>query len=761
MKKKYKFLSLLMAASVACTATFAGCALVSADAQADMQQVIAEVDISKSEKLDQDLKEYAGAITSSTEIYKRELIAYFLNSGSSLVQGGSTYGEAFETLANALVNNEVLIQYATLSTLKSIVEDKYEGLTTAAAAVEWFNAFKTDAERYEALLAYQAGKDDYTGADEVNYADYVKYSLMRSLNASIDSYEESNLEADTSEDTSTATVPGGVDTETEYYYPVKDGALDYDVYTGYGDYILENSGIYKDDAVEGTTLWTRRQAYNDFIQVLDANYLVEEGDNIADVWALSYVQDEYVNLMRQQLLSNYYDLYEKELETSIEANEYSYITERYNEMISQQKADYDTSAANFETAMGEMSDSSFVLYAPETKNDNAFGYVYNILLPFSSSQTAQLSDLSAKLSNDAIDEDEYYYRRNLILQNVTTVDQRSSWFNGGVDYSFNAEESGFKAGAAATEDGRTYYNGGDENRNILFFEDNLTNSERYESLDKYLGLYSYNGTAVKNEDGTYTLIPNRINIDGVLSEFKNYIGFVLGDDSAADYQITENYFNRPENGFTVGGEGKDKDDIDYSKFIYAAGKVNFGEFVASDLLNEDSDYYKVLSAVNELQYAYTTDTAVLSEYVGYSVSAYSTSYIKEFEYAAQEAIKNGAGSFAVCAGDYGWHLIYVSYVFGSGNVYGNLDWAKNIDVEGTFEYEFYNSIKTSDLENASTRLQSDLLQSLYQTDKSVTKFEDRYSDLTSLTTSSSSSSSSGSSTSTGSSSGSSGTTSSN
>ena len=571
---------------------------------------------------------------------------------------------------------------------------------------------------------------------------------MRSLNSSIDSYEESNLKADTSSDTSTATVPGGVDTETEFYYPIKDGELDYDVYTGYGSYILENSGIYKDDAVEGTTLWTRRQAYNDFIQVLDANYLIKEEDNISNVWELSYVQDEYVNLMRQQLLSNFYDLYENELEASIEDNEYSYITERYNEMISQQKANYDTSSANFETAMGSMSDTSFVLYAPETKNDNKFGYVYNILLPFSSSQTAQLSDLSSKLSNDAIDEDEYYYRRNLLLQNVTTTDQRSAWFNGGVDYSFNADESGFKAGTAASEDGKTYYNGGNSDRNILFFEDNLTNSDRYESLEKYLGLYTYNGTAVKNEDDTYTLVPNKLNIDGVLSEFKNYIGFVLGDDSAAEYQITENYFTKPEDGYTIGGTGKDKDDIDYSKFIYAAGKVNFGEFVASDLLNEDSDYYKVLSAVNELQYAYTTDTAVLSEYVGYSVSAYSTRYIKEFEYAAQEAIRNGVGSFAVCAGDYGWHLIYVSYVFEGGSVYGSeLDWANNISVKGTFEYEFYNSIKSSDLENASTRLQSDLLQALYQTDKSVKVYEDRYSDLTSITTSTGSSSSSSGSTS--------------
>lgn len=160
-------------------------------------------------------------------------------------------------------------------------------------------------------------------------------------------------------------------------------------------------------------------------------------------------------------------------------------------------------------------------------------------------------------------------------------------------------------------------------------------------------------------------------------------------------------------------------------------------------MNENSSYYKAMSAVNELQYAYTTDTGVLSEYVGYTVGAYTTSYIKEFEYAAQYAIREGGeGTFVVCAGDYGWHLIYVTYVINAdenGEVY-DVDWSK-ITQEGTFEYNFYEMLKSSDLENASSRHQREILQSLYQTDSSVVFYEDRYSDLTSITTTGSSSSS--------------------
>ena len=726
MKKKYKLLSILMAASVTATATLAGCTLVSSYTQADMQQVIASVDISKSENLSADLAPYAGAINSSTSIYKRDLIAYFLNAGSSLIQGGSTYGQAFRTLSETLVNNEILIQYATLATLKSMVEAGAEGLTSAEAAVEWFNGME-EAERYEALLYFQSETDD----EDVDYKLLVEYSLKKALNDVIDGYEERDDEE--AEGTSSATVPGGVDTEEENYYPVADGKLDYNVYTGWGDYLLPKSGIYQEDAYEKTTLWSRRQAYNRFIQYLDVNYLLGEDEDIRDVWNLDYVQEEYVTMLRQQVLSNYYDIYRGELEESIDAD---YVTEKYNEMLIQQTAEYANSSDDFETAMSTMSDTSFLLYAPETIGDsgNKFGYVYNILLPFSSVQEALLADYSSKLENDDGLQNGYYSYRNSLLSAVRTTDQRDDWFNGGEDYSFDASDSGIE-----------FYNA---NSNILFFENNLLDkNDRYEDLERYLGTYAYNGKAIQNDDDSYTLIPNRLTIDDMLYEFESYLGFVLGEDkvswnywadgseiadandtalgNAAYYQVNDFYSSETEEGLAP--------EIDYSKFIYAAGSVNLGDVSAAAIFDKQSDYYRALSAVNELQYAYTTDTGVLSQYVGYSISAYSTDYIKEFEYAAQQAIREGAGSFIVCAGDYGWHLIYVTYVFDGLDVYTDCNFGERMNTEGTFEYEFYQSIKSSELTSATTTLQSNLLQNLYQTDKSVVVFEDRFSDLTSNT----------------------------
>ena len=149
-------------------------------------------------------------------------------------------------------------------------------------------------------------------------------------------------------------------------------------------------------------------------------------------------------------------------------------------------------------------------------------------------------------------------------------------------------------------------------------------------------------------------------------------------------------------------------------------------------MNSDSDQYKAMSAVNELQFAYTTDTSVLSNYIGYSLTAYDTSYIKEFEYAAKKVVGQGVGSFAVCAGDYGWHLIYVTNVFDAGETYDNLDWsAENVKKEGTFENLFYEWIKGNDMSDISSTRRTVILND-FNKDTTVTKYQKRYQDLLDL-----------------------------
>ena len=150
---------------------------------------------------------------------------------------------------------------------------------------------------------------------------------------------------------------------------------------------------------------------------------------------------------------------------------------------------------------------------------------------------------------------------------------------------------------------------------------------------------------------------------------------------------------------------------------------------------KDSAAYKAMSAVNELQYAYTTDTAVLSDYIGYAVSAYDTDYIPEFEYAAQAAVDEGAGTIYVCAGDYGWHIIYVTATFDTagGAVYGDdVNWTTEYVLkEGTFQNLYYNWIKDSTLSDVTSARRS-VINQQFGGDDTVTTYEDTYKDLLGL-----------------------------
>lgn len=724
----------LVAATVTLSVAFSGCSLVSTLNEEDMKQVVATVDIRKSGNLESEgLSEYASAV-SSTSITKRELVSYFISYGSSYVSGGMSYADTFDMCVNSLAQTAVVTQYATLYMLKDMATNSENPLNDPDAVEKFTQENLTLAERYEYLLG---GED----SDDVKLA---KYQLYSTINNSLDSIEESIIDGEDEESgTDSRTTPGNVDTEVEDYYPADaNGNLDYYVYTGFDGYELVNSGKYQDDALDGTSKRTRVRAYNRFISSLRGYYLLSSDEIASDVLSLSYIQDEYVSILRQLVVNNYYELYEEQQEKLLTENDYAFVQQEYNKLLQDQTRSYST-LSGFESDYGSLSDTSFILYSPSTESlteekdggYGTYGYVYNILLPFDTVQSTKLSELSTQLSNDLIVDDDYYIARRALLSSVKTTDQRSAWFNGTTDYSFDATEANW-TGASVTADDMTtsFYNGGDENRKYLFFENNLIHTDRYEALTNYIGKYSYNGTVRANEDGTYTLIANKLSIDDMLSEFTKYVNYVLGYSAvSSDDDVTDAY-----NNVTTYYKENSDDEIDYSKFVYASGKVDLTDSNAESAFKETmfvttTARYKAMAAVNELQYAYTTDTSVLSQYIGYTVGADTTSYIKEFEYAAQTAVKRGAGSYVVCAGDYGWHLIYVTDTFSAagGEVYSPSFTEDNITTEGSFEYKFYEWLKDTYLTNVSTKRQSIIIQN-FGGDSTVKIYTDRFEDLRGL-----------------------------
>lgn len=756
MKKKLTIIISSVLAVVFALGMFAGCDLITTDNEKDMAQVVAEVNIGNDrESLDTSFTAFSGKtlsltdeqiaqIVSTDEIYKRDLVTYFLNYGYSYVtSGGYTYAQTFEMLMDALTQRKIIAQFASLYYLNegyvAVDRDNVDSLNGYGEPVNGTDEVRMSKEisvsGYLAAIADKtgdqasiAGYEYFLTEDEINYA---RYSVMLSINNSIDTYEQEIIAAESEDSASdeSRTVPTGANEISSSYYPNTevDGqkVIDYDVYTG--NNLVSECGTYQ--KVDGSTAVTRRRAYNRFLSSLNRNYLIESGEDISDITQLSYFAIEYKNQLEQQVINKFSATIALDMTERWESDN---LTTAYNLLVNEQKV---SSQSDFTTTMDSVSDSSFVVYSREKRT---YGFVYNILLPFDAEQEMELDELQSRYGSDT---KEYYAARNKLFENIAGSDQRSTWFNGSEDYSFDASETNL---AYYTEP-----NGEQQKSSYLFFEDSYVNSD--EGIDRYAGKYPYNGTVVPNNDGSYTLTPHELKIDAFIAEVEGYINYIVGGDtpaaSGSKYEPLsgKTFYDYTAQDF-LQSDGRT---IDYSKTIYYTGKVaGVSDVSAAEWMVKESVSYKALSAFNELMFAYSTDTGCLNTYLGYSINAKedSTDYVAEFEYAAQQAINlnndlgdgmGGAGAYYVVGTDFGWHILYVSFVYTGGEVYADSDPAKSGFVyadrmkEGTFSYYFYQTMKDSALEDFTSEKQDYILTKL-DNDSAVVVYESRYSDLTDI-----------------------------
>jgi hypothetical protein len=380
------------------------------------------------------------------------------------------------------------------------------------------------------------------------------------------------------------------------------------------------------------------------------------------------------------------------------------LTARYAETYAAQKNAYDKDQAAFETAINALADDSFVLYSPKAD----YGFVYNILLPFSAEQNQLYAAAESRLK----DEGELYKYRAQLLKDVKGKDLRDSWFNEHEDenHAFEAEENSYYGSAS----------------NYLFFQDNFENNDKYEKLGQYYGKYAYNGTVTKSEDGKYTLKANKLGIDQFIDEMEAYIGYAIGDAGKVSGNLYAKYVDEANESYTM----ENNKFADYGEFMYYTGKVELGTVAAKDYFVSDTTANKALSAFNELMFAYSTDTGCLNTYMGYMVSPYTTNFVPEFEYAAQYVIRQGAGSYAVCPSTYGWHIIYCTYAYDEGDVYGGFNIA-DMEKEGTFSYLYAEAMKEQYSAQYANSKQTDIINA-YNNDECVTLYTKAYKDLLAL-----------------------------
>ena len=694
MNKKQKAAAIALSAVMAC-GIFAGCDLVTTNTRLDLNQVVATVNIADSESFAKEFGEDKKSIVTTAEITKLEMIlSYMSNGGDSLVNSYGSAKAAFDAIANSLVQRQIYLQYAKAYFLvkdggKWTDEDGTEytytqaGYEAAVAAVGDASA----TERDLAGLGYFLTDQNKAVAE---------YNLRVSFNNNLDEYEKEIIkeEEDIEYESGVRTTPTGVNTaNSDFVDPA------YRIYTGTG--IADNAspkGSY--EPVDGSTTSYRKRAYDRFITALRGNSLIEKGENTSDVESLNYFKMQKLNSYAGLLIQKLGDAFTKEAEEKIADQ---YCADYFTEAKANQLKDFTADISKLESAMDSISDTSFVLTAPETNFE--FGFVVNILLPFS---TAQSDALKAADQDFGDTKGNKFSTRAALLKNVLATDQRGSWFTGETDYSYKPESSAAK------------YTGGDDKREWLFFEDNFAKDTKYDVLKNYYGQYTYNGT-YDADKRAYK--PTRINIDGFLGEMKGYLDYAFGSEVVSETKTGESYYT--QDWYKENGE------VDYEKFIYAKGSLNFaGEYDANRIFVADSNENKAYSVIRELSFAYNTDTAGLNSYLGYAVTANKTDFVSEFEYAAQYAVKQGAGNYVVVPSDYGWHIIYCTFSFSKNGVrydpFTQYDPAQK-DTEGSFSNLFFESIKantaSTDASNRQTKLLADY-------NDSYDIFENRYKNLT-------------------------------
>ena len=708
MKKTTKVAAVALAAALSST-LLAGCDITT-DVSKDYAQVIAEVNITDSANFESSSYAEYGDVIGTTEITKRDMVAYFISTGYSMMQSyGWTYYDTFNMISETLVNRQIYIQYAMLY----LLDDESESDITVAgyeAAVEG----QTGIDRRLAALAYFLDEEEEAQA---------LYSTRQLINSTLDSQEETYLDHDHSHDDSTSTArttPTGIDTETEDYYNEA-----YRIYTG-SNALADCPGY---EAPEGSTPTTRRKAYSSFLASLRANSLIESGEDLSDVESLTYFKTELASAYETAIINKLTDKFEDTIRATV--NE-QYAQEIYDTTYSRQETTFANDTDSFETALDGVSDTSFVLTAPEAN----YGYVINILIPFSTSQSLELENAPADLGDT---KGNNFLQRAALLKNVRGTDQRGTWFD--EDYAFDGAET------------ENAYTGGNAARSYLFFEDSLGGNEQYERVPNYLGYYTYNGTVRQNDDESYTVRPNRITIDEFIAEMEGYLtqaasevsvegdGYtvsegvyvngIAADDTINAVADNTTYYNR-----SVSDYYTESGAVDYSKFVYYAGQVNFTNgFDANQFFLAGSAENVAYSVMNELSFAYNTDTAGLNDYFGYVISTGATDYVPEFEYAAQYVCRQGAGSYVVVPSDYGWHVIYCTFSFVAdeeGNVIApyTFNWDDRA-TEGTFSYLFYEALCADLVSEYASIRQSNAIEDFKDC---AVVYEDRYADLSGLDT---------------------------
>ena len=425
-----KIVTLVLIVALSVT-TFAGCGLISTDTDRDMAQVVATVDI------DLFAGNESGEDTVDAEnILKSEMLSAFMSYGYMYVQSyGYTTEATYELILQNLVQNRIIIQGARRDLAKAYNE--YD----EATASEFLKYFKENALAGNASLSSKKnGLEDL----EKYLTEYEKlqawYSVRSSVNQMIDSYvdEEEDSEEKEDETYEARSTPTKDEEEPEYEYDLKDiTPTDYEYKVA--DVTLEkgldalkaeytsaydlNKAVFEAYEIDLSTP-ERVKALNKAIKDLKDGGLIKSTESQTvrgdadNVLKYSYFENAIKSQYESVIVAKYEDSLITGVEKKLEDN--VAIFDQYQAEYTAQKENYNGNRSGYESALDSLTKDSFVLCNPY----EGYGYVLNLLIGFSTEQSAQLNAAKSEVGATA---QTIKDKRNELLGKLTVKDQRETW----------------------------------------------------------------------------------------------------------------------------------------------------------------------------------------------------------------------------------------------------------------------------------------------------------------------------------------------
>ncbi len=638
--KKLLFKLIAVISLVAVTfGTLAGCALFETNKDRDMAQKAVTVDIS------------AGAEKGvATDILKRDLIAGYMSYGYYYVQNyGYTTAKAYQLVLDNLVNNAVIIQQSKkelagdykskvyVDDVKVLTAGDVEALENGAEMLSLI-ASDNDIAAYTAKkvgeTGYAAGLADYVKSvygstdlkrtdasfrfiGDVNEVLKAVSDAIDNLNSFIKSFmDEDDHEHNHDEITYSPRTTPTMDKEEDKI----------DVEACYKVIKDDQTGLKAE--ITGDRLKAFKKGYKRLqelgvVETDSNNDKYFEGKEVPTV--LSALQlDYFKNSVQSALDSKAVDKYEKALRADRVATA-DELWKEYQDLGEKQSSEYAGNVSGLETALGEVSDSKFVVY----NSGIGYGYVSHLVVEYTEAQKALITEKKAEKDITKTEIADYV---KTLAGGIVAKDLRDSWVKAGYG-NYDAESGEF------VFSDKYVYNTSDKEWNLAKFNGTVGGVTTYEEETN-------DGTVVKlrfenvtaNELGYKDfvgIVEGALGVAPVLDE-----AVVIPDFAAKKYDERKEILNRFE-------------DI---KFAFSTDTGNFNKY---------------------LGYVYSPLTSK-NQYVPEFVDA-----------CAKALEKGEGGVVMFMSESYGLHILICTAKEGNYGYYDTLEAFKSdMEIKGTVAYNF-------------------------------------------------------------------------